>query len=119
THRSATSVVSVLLGTGNFTFSQAPGSPMNVGTDPSDLTIGDFNGDGRFDLAVTVAGSNSVAILLGNGNGTFAQAPGSPIAGISNPNGVVTGRFNDDTFEDLAVASSGSNSVVLLVGNGA
>ena len=32
---------------------------------------GDFNGDGRTDLAVANYGSNDVSILLGNGDGTF------------------------------------------------
>ena len=36
--------------------------------------MGDFNGDGRQDLAVGNVNSNSVSILLGNGNGTFGAA---------------------------------------------
>ena len=33
--------------------------------------MGDFNGDGKLDLAVANYGSNTVSVLLGNGNGTF------------------------------------------------
>jgi FG-GAP-like repeat len=39
---------------------------------------GDFNGDGKLDLAVTNASSNTVSILLGNGDGTFSAAAASP-----------------------------------------
>lgn len=110
--------VTILVGNGLGGFTQAGGSPIAVGTTPVALTVGDFNVDGRFDLAVANSVSNSVSILLGAGNGTFSQAAGSPIAGVQNPNGIVTGNFNSDTFEDLAVASTGSNSVVILNGNG-
>jgi uncharacterized repeat protein (TIGR01451 family) len=111
--------VTVMLGTGNGAFSPAPGSPISVGTDPSALAIGDFNRDNQFDLAVTNAGSNSVSILLGSGNGGFTPAAGSPIGGIQSPRGIVVGAFNGDTFDDLAVTSAGSNTVVILNGDGA
>ena len=39
------------------------------------IAVGDFNGDGKQDLAVTNEGSNSVSVLLGNGNGTFQPKP--------------------------------------------
>ena len=42
---------------------------------------GDFNGDGRTDLAVANYGSNDVSVLLGNGDGTF-QDPGDLRGGV-------------------------------------
>ena len=42
-----------------------------MGTAPDALVAGDFNGDGRTDLAVANYGSNDVSVLLGNGDGTF------------------------------------------------
>ena len=65
--------VSVLLGNGDGTFQ--PQVTYAVGTDPSAIVAGDFNGDGRLDLAVTDAASDTVSVLLGNGDGTF-QPPG-------------------------------------------
>ena len=45
-----------------------------VGTRPVSTAVGDLNGDGKLDLAVANAFSNSVSVLLGNGDGTFQAA---------------------------------------------
>ena len=64
--------VSVLLGNGDGTFQTQV--TYAVGIDPDSLVAGDFNGDGRTDLAVANYGSNDVSVLLGNGDGTFQTA---------------------------------------------
>jgi hypothetical protein len=110
--------VSILLGNGNGTFTQAPGSPITVGTDPTSVAVGDFNGDGIPDLAVANQGSGTVSILLGNGNGTFTQAPASPITVGKDPISVAVGDFNGDGIPDLAVTNFGGSSVSVLLGNG-
>jgi hypothetical protein len=86
------------------------------------VAVGDFNGDGKLDLAL-VTGSNSagVIILLGNGDGTFTPAPGSPVAvGYSGrgPTAVAVADFNGDGKLDLAVASDVDDTVAILLGNG-
>jgi hypothetical protein len=75
--------------------------------------VGDFNGDGFADLAVTNLASNSVSILLGNGNGTFTS--GSPITVGNHPLTVAVGDFNGDGFADLAVPNDGDNNVSILL----
>ena len=73
---------------------------MAVGHSPSAVAAGDFNHDGRPDIAVTNKESNTVSILLGNGDGTFQPAvspgPGSPPPGsrsaISTGTGIRTWR---------------------------
>jgi len=71
--------VSILLGKGDGTFAAAVNYA--EGTEPAAVAFGDFNGDGKPDLAVAISGSHtiywfhdSVRVLLGNGDGTF-QAP--------------------------------------------
>src|SRR5262249_59883305 len=100
--------VSVLLVNGDGTF-QAGGN-FAVGASPSSVAVGDFNGDGILDLAVTNAGSNDVSVLLGNGDGTF-QAARSFAAGMT-PFKVVVGDFNGDGILDLAVVSHSGTRVL-------
>jgi len=110
--------VSVLLGNGSGGFTAAPGSPISVGSQPTSIAVGDFNGDVKPDLAVTNSNSNNVSVLLGNGDGSFTAASGSPISVGSDPSAVVAADFNGDGKQDLAVSGFDSNNVSLLLGNG-
>jgi len=87
-----------------------------VGTRPQSVAVGDFNADGRPDLAVANEGSNNLSILLGNANGTF-QPPVNYAVG-TNSTSVAVGDFNADGQPDLAVTNSGNNNVSILLGNG-
>src|SRR5579859_2853519 len=98
----------------------ASGTPVTVGAQPSAVAVGDFNGDGKLDLAVANHGSNSITILLGNGSGMFTTASGSPITGgmLSSPISIAVADFNQDGKMDLAVANSGNSSITILLGHG-
>ena len=61
--------MSVLLGNGDGTFQGQMTYP--VGAKPVAIVAGDFNGDGRTDLAIANYCANDVSVLLGNGDGTF------------------------------------------------
>ena len=108
--------LTVSLGRGDGTFTSAPGSPIPLGSDLLAVVAADFNGDGKLDLAVTDAGSNTVMILLGNGDGTFG-APTTFLVGNS-PIAVLAADFNNDGKLDLAVANYTDGTVTLLLGNG-
>ena len=106
--------ISVLLGNGDGTFQQMH----SIGSVPDSMesmAVGDFNGDGKSDLAVANGGS-AVSVLLGNGDGTFQPAV-TFTAGIS-PWSVAVGDFDSDGKQDLAVANLSSNNVSILLGNG-
>ena len=87
-----------------------------MGEEPHSVAVGDFNGDGKVDLAVANLNSNTLSILLGDGTGNFSLAS-SPATG-DNPQSVAVGDFNRDGKMDLAVANGHSNSVSILLGDG-
>ena len=92
------------------------GSGAAVSSNPLAVTTADFNGDSKQDLAVSNEGSNTVSILLGNGNGTFQ--PHIDYATGVEPAGLATGDFNRDGKLDLAVVDESANTVSILLGNG-
>src|SRR2546429_1076470 len=102
---------SVLLGNGDGTFQSAVN--YDAGTDPVSVAVGDFNGDGKPDLAVVNSGSTNVALLLGKGDGTFQSAVNYDTS--TSPNSVAVGDFNGDGKLDLVV---GGSTVSVLLGNG-
>ena len=103
------------------TVSFEPALTFNVGASPQVVAVGDFNGDGRQDLAVANSGSNTVSVLLGNGDGTFQPAQDFPVG--RGPTSVAVGDFNRDGILDLVTTNLGSfavpnNTVSVLLGNG-
>jgi VCBS repeat protein/putative Ig domain-containing protein/FG-GAP repeat protein len=114
-------VSAVVLGYGDGAFSVA-GDLFTTGF-PAGVAVGDFNGDGKLD-AIEVSGGTpmypgpGVAVSLGNGDGTFTQASGSPDSLGTSPSSIVACDFNGDGKLDVAVTDSGANEVIILLGNG-
>jgi hypothetical protein len=94
----------------------APLAGIGAGADPASVAVADFNGDGKPDLAVVNVQSNTVSILLGNGNGTFQ--PQMTFATGSLPYFAAAADVNHDGKVDLAVNNAGDNTVSILLGNG-
>jgi hypothetical protein len=92
------------------------GNTLAVGTDPRGISVADFNGDHKLDMAVVNRGSNTVSILLGNGDGTFA-APANYATGV-DPTAVAFGDFNGDGKLDLVTTNRASYTISILLGNG-
>jgi hypothetical protein len=110
--------VSILLGKGDGTFRHhvdyAGGGPFL-----SSVAVGDFNGDGKADLAVADAGTQSaatVSVLLGNGDGTFQPQVTYPTGG--GPLSVAVADLNGDSKQDLVLANYFGFTVSVLLGNG-
>lgn len=112
----------VLLGYGSGVFNRvAQNANISAGIYGLSSAAGDFNGDGKLDIAVSTGGPSSrsgVAVLLGNGDGTFMQATGSPISLGQTPFAIVAADFNGDGKLDLAVTDATENAVFVLLGNG-
>lgn len=110
----------VYLGAGNGTFGHTS-FDLGGGTFalPSAVAVADLNGDGFLDLAIVYQGINSVGIWLGDGTGTFAQAAGSPIAGIgTSPTDIAVGDLDRDGIPDIVVAGGTANNILVLRGTG-
>ncbi|HEY8714981.1 MAG TPA: hypothetical protein VIM00_06340, partial [Candidatus Acidoferrum sp.] len=124
---STTNNVSVLLGNtdangvSNGTFTEAPGSPIAVGKNPSSIIVADFNADGILDFAVTNKDDSSISIFRGAGDGTFTQFPASPFLldkkTEAAPVAMVSGTFRQGDMTDLAVVNQTSNTVSILLDN--
>jgi hypothetical protein len=102
--------IGISLGNGDGTVQPAVNYPAVTFTEW--MTIADFNGDGKLDLA---ASGGELGILLGNGDGTFQAS--RTVNGVINTGFVAAGDFNRDKKPDLVVATYGG-SVSLLLGDG-
>jgi hypothetical protein len=118
----ADDTISILQGNGDGTFQAQTVISLPTGFTPTALATTNFTNSGHQDLVVAgnVSGSSTgaVLVLLGNGDGTFTETTQSPIAVGNNPVFVVTSDFNNDGFQDLAVANQGSNSISIFLGKG-
>jgi len=78
--------------------------------------VGDFNGDGKDDVAINLPGDSSIAIYYSKGDGTFYQ--GAQVDPGQYPGAMVVGDFNGDGRPDLAVGLMLSQQACLLFNSG-
>jgi hypothetical protein len=113
--------VSVLINTtapGAATPSFSAKTDFITGVTPYSVSIGDFNGDGRNDMAVANNSSNTVSVLLNTavpGTTTPSFSSKTDFTTGSMPQSVSIGDFNGDGRNDMAVANEGSNTVSVML----
>ena len=124
------STVSILLNQDNGNFVAATNSPFALAkteTGPSAIATATFGNTVTStgglqqlpaDLVIANSTSDNVTILLGNGDGTFHEAVGSPYAVGKNPSAVVVADFNGDGNTDFAVANKDDNTISVFRGDG-
>ena len=104
--------------------SSAPNPIVNypAGNAPSFISTVSLRDNGVNDLLVANSADNTVSVLLGNGDGTFATQVTYPTG--TDPVSIATGQFNNgttatnnDDFPDIAVANKVANTVSILLGN--
>jgi hypothetical protein len=103
--------IGVMAGNGDGTFATA--QLQEIGVTANALALGDFNRDGKKDLAFASSfGSTDLAPLLNTGGGTFGTAPVSPTNILTSAAAV--GDFNGDRKQDIVTTGIGGDAVVLL-----
>jgi len=124
------STISILLNQDNGNFVAATGSPIalqKTETAPSAIATGLFGNTvttttgvttQAADLVIANSTSDNVTVLLGNGDGTFREATGSPFPVGKSPSSIVVADFNGDGNADFAVTNQADNTITVFKGNG-
>jgi len=110
-------LVSILLGQGDGSYS--PPARFATGPGRGSVTIADIDGDGEPDVLVSNQDTfhgNSVSVLRGRGDGTFAPRVDVPVGSGTGPSDVEVGDLNADGFLDLAVGATNGTFVQVLLG---
>jgi len=107
-----TNDVAILQNLGNGSFADAPQKLPAGGFGPSGVAVGDWNGDGRQDLAVANNYSGKVALRVQNADGSFS--PAGEVAAGTGPSSIVAADLDGDGDLDLAVTNEFNNNVALL-----
>ncbi|CAF3337784.1 unnamed protein product, partial [Rotaria sp. Silwood2] len=111
-------MLGVFLGYGNGTFtSLSTYSDMHF-SQPRAVTVGDVNNDNQLDIIEVKRGINSISIVLGHGNGTFANPILYSAGPDTAPRSIAVGDFNHDNCLDVTVANYGANTIGVFFGYG-
>jgi hypothetical protein len=112
--------VTILLGDGKGGFRPAPGSPVDVHSNPHPhgVVVADFNRDGHPDVVTDSWGTNQIELLLGDGKGSL-RTPGKYFATGRRPyERLRSADFNKDGLPDIVTTNLDDDTVTVLLGDG-
>ena len=104
--------VTIMFGDGDGRFKSIAGSVFPTGGGPGRIAIGDVDGDGACDVAVTNYLSSSVTVLHGQ-SGSFGRPLNISVG--THPQGITLGDLNGDGKADIVVTNSDDNSISTLI----
>ncbi|CAM4908496.1 unnamed protein product [Rotaria socialis] len=110
--------VGVFLGNGDGTFSRQTSYSTGFYSSPYSAVLADVNLDGRLDIVVANLDADNIGILLGYGDGTFANSETYSTGSNSEPCSVAIGDLNNDNKLDIVVANYHANNIGILLGYG-
>ncbi|CAF3745768.1 unnamed protein product [Rotaria sp. Silwood1] len=115
---SKTNMIGIFLSYSNGTLSSLLKYSIASESQPSFVAAGDFNNDNQMDIVIANNGTNNIVILLGFGNGSFANQIIYSTGIESQPKSIAIGDLNNDKNMDIIVANSGSNNIGIFLGLG-
>ncbi len=111
-----TTDLSVFLGKGKGTFQDPQTISLTPASQPVAIGSGDFDQDGKIDLAIVNKALNTVSLLTGDGAGTFSDSTHDQTTRLS-PSSITVSDLDGNGLSDLLVTNSGDNSLSVFLNN--
>ncbi|CAF1175169.1 unnamed protein product [Rotaria sordida] len=115
---SGTNNIGILLGRGGGTFNQQKTYSIGKNSGPVSITVGYINNDNQLDIAVANSNSNTICILFGYKNESFAVITTYSTGISSAPSSIISDDLNKDNHTDIVVITSGTNKILVFLGMG-
>jgi hypothetical protein len=107
--------IAIFLSNGSEPFGSGQSYSIGDGSKPHSIATGDFDHDGRLDIAVTNYGTDNVRILFGYSDSIVEKTKLYLNESDSAPSSVAVGDLNNDTYLDIIVANSRTDNIAILL----
>ena len=90
--------------------------PIGIDSHPQYVITGDINKDNHIDIISVNSKSDSISLIMGLGNGSFASQKIYSTGNGSHPSAIALGDFNNDNRSDFVIANKGTDNIGILIG---